>query len=283
MKFIRFNGSGQGKPGMKKGFTLLELLIVMIILGVLVGMIFPVLGKMRIRARDIQCKNNLKQLHVAAMNYAYDNKGSMPSSKSVGDRDKDDSPPYWYQIVKGWVDWTDFDKSNSSSEIRHDGAKWWGEKGVFSVTNGTLWEYTGESLKVYVCPEFKRVVFKDAEGNPINDNNPIVRSYVMSQDAGGKDIRDVQASRRLLFADAGITNIYKGNTIAKRNIMEYDSGDRHRRSYDGRLVGQKSSDGEYPVESVGTYHNGKANAVFMDGHVEQITWDETTDACSGNW
>ncbi len=283
MKFIRFNGSGNGKPGTEKGFTLLELLIVIMIIGVLVGMIFPVLGKMRTKARNVQCTNNLKQLQVAAMNYAYDHGGSMPPSKSGGYRKDFGNYRKWVQDTWGWVDWTDFDKNNSSSEVRHDGAKWWGEKGVFSVTNGTLWEYTGESLKVYACPEFKRVVFEDPEGNPINDNNPIVRSYVMNQDAGGANITGVQASRRLLFADAGITNAYKGETIAKRNLMEYDSNDRHRRSYDGRLVGVKSSGEEYPVESVGTYHNGKANAVFMDGHVEQITWDETIDACSGNW
>ncbi len=49
----------------KSGFTLIELLVVITIIGVLVGLLFPVIGMARARARDSQCKNNLRQIGVA--------------------------------------------------------------------------------------------------------------------------------------------------------------------------------------------------------------------------
>ncbi len=44
----------------KKAFTLIELLVVIVIVGILAGLLIPVMGRARESARRAQCANNLR-------------------------------------------------------------------------------------------------------------------------------------------------------------------------------------------------------------------------------
>ena len=52
------------------GFTLIELLVVIAIIALLMGILFPVLRKAREQGRDVVCRNNLRQIGLAANFYA---------------------------------------------------------------------------------------------------------------------------------------------------------------------------------------------------------------------
>ena len=62
----------------REGFTLVELLVVITIIGMLVAMLVPAVGAIREQARLTECKNNHHNIHLAAGSYEAA-RGSFPS------------------------------------------------------------------------------------------------------------------------------------------------------------------------------------------------------------
>jgi prepilin-type N-terminal cleavage/methylation domain-containing protein/prepilin-type processing-associated H-X9-DG protein len=60
------------------GFTLIELMVVISIIGILAGLLLTVLGRARRKAQATQCVSNLRQLHTATLLYAEDDEDRLP-------------------------------------------------------------------------------------------------------------------------------------------------------------------------------------------------------------
>ena len=62
------------------GFTLIELLVVIAIIALLLAIFMPALQRVKKQAKGVVCKNNLKQIGMAANLYALDQDLYIPRS-----------------------------------------------------------------------------------------------------------------------------------------------------------------------------------------------------------
>src|ERR1700691_749413 len=69
----------------KKAFTLVELLVVIAIIAILAGLLLPALARAKMRAQQIQCVSNLKQIGVAFHVFLHDHNDLLPMQVSTND------------------------------------------------------------------------------------------------------------------------------------------------------------------------------------------------------
>ncbi len=130
---------------MRKGFSLIELLIVISIIGILIGLLLPVLSKARAVARDVECQANLHSFGIAITEFTHDNNGHLPGVYTWNIPNLRDSQRDWLSGIYG--------------DIKNQLLVW--EK---APEFGTLYQYINNK-KVYRCPSLKDGIVNSAKNS----------------------------------------------------------------------------------------------------------------------
>jgi len=247
----------------KKGFSLIEILIVVTIIGILMAIIMPAYQGVARRGRSVKCQANLKNLYTASMLYVK-NHNRYPNAISRVWLDDDNSIDH----VLGWVHWsTDKSWEEVYNNFSLGVTRWSGEDGLFCVTNGSIWSYTGKSIESYSCPEFKLLDFDDS--NP-PDKDKIYRSYVYNRAIDWVAAANLRRMSSTLMFGEGAQHVLTAN-----NGNHTGEGWENENKWDGCFQPGKYKDRSFSAgrnnETLGHYHKDETSfIVFCDGHIERL-------------
>jgi len=243
------------RRGCPRAFTLAELLVVIGIIVLLIALLFPVIARARENARRVGCASNLRQLALAFIMYANDNRQRYPAPATSGAAFRPED----------WIHW------QSGRDLR--------ESALARYLNGA-------HPDVFRCPS-DDVDARARNGFGIDGGtiDPYRFSYTFNFECWahpryGSTIAIPNASEKVLLMDEDEYTVSEGRFMptlfglgSAANYVENLLATRH----DPSRQRDRPPRGDLRDFAHRTDRNDRGNVAFVDGHADYVTrafvWD----------
>lgn len=263
-----------------RGFTIWELLCIIIVILLLIGLLMPALTRVRKQSKEVVCMAILRQYSISGILYLDDNNKTFPSGENE------------------WL----FTKESFSAE--HPMACRWHDmamapSGKIMSENpqyqGKLWNYMNHD-KYNICPQFRSIASTKKCPNPdhlkkidiVPQYSYTMNAYLGSDKLGGASTYSQVGNPGKIFFFAEENSWTIGPDKIKYREQKLTIALSTKALDDTILT---ISPTEKALDCFATYHDpqsgdinrGCCNAAFIDGHVDRITIREQMENSERGW
>lgn len=237
----------------RRGFTLVELLVVVAIIALLLGILVPSLGRARRVAKDVVCQTNLRSLATGYNVYVVENKGQGFYYSAFGTND------VWLLEMESIVEKLDKVRYCPMTQSMPDKPKYTWPAGIGSSTLRWVWPYSSY----------------DDNGNKLNPNTVTLKTSEQGSYAPNwwlytdmTENRKAPGQKGLVFGTGSPENASAVPTFTDCKWVDFipQNGDVASADLDLNNGGS--------VESMSAIllnrHRGVTNVSFADAHVEPV-------------